>query len=190
MPAEYESDIKLIAERIAGLQDVLDLTDREIADQSGLTVSEYADYKTGTKDFSYTVLFKLSKIFKVDVADLMSGETPRLSSYSVTKAFEGTPVKRREGFTYNTIAATFRGKSFNPLTVYAPYKKSQGEVELSSHEGHEFNFVLSGKLKVIVGGHEEILLPGDSIYYNSETPHGMSPLTEEGCKFLAVLSYL
>jgi mannose-6-phosphate isomerase-like protein (cupin superfamily) len=40
--------------------------------------------------------------------------------------------------------------------------------------GHEFGFVLSGTLRVIVGFDEFVLEPGDSITFPSTTPHRLS----------------
>jgi acetyl-CoA synthetase len=49
------------------------------------------------------------------------------------------------------------------------------------------DYVLSGKLRIRIGDHEEILNPGDSIYYNAATPHGMVAIGSEDCRFLAIV---
>ena len=38
------------------------------------------------------------------------------------------------------------------------------------HAGEEFDYVISGQLKVNVNGHIDTLYPGDAIYYNSANP--------------------
>jgi acetyl-CoA synthetase len=38
---------------------------------------------------------------------------------------------------------------------------------VAKHAGQEFDLTLSGRLKVQIGEHTEILSEGDSIYYNS-----------------------
>jgi quercetin dioxygenase-like cupin family protein len=88
------------------------------------------------------------------------------------------------------MAHTFKDKSFNPLMVFAPYKKENagGEIEMSTHSGHEFNLIISGRLRIIINGHTEILNEGDSVFYDALNPHGMAAIDESGCKFLAVLS--
>ena len=188
---ESDINIKQIAKRLSDLQEIMEKTDGEMAAVAGVTEDEYKKYKLCERDFSYTFLFKLSKILNVDVIDLMTGSTPKLSSYSITRAGDGLPISRREGFTYKTMAYNFKDRIFNPLTVYAPYnEKSIERIELSTHEGHEFNLVLSGSLKFCINGHIETLNEGDSIYYNASNPHGMAALNKEGCQFLAVLSYM
>ncbi len=46
---------------------------------------------------------------------------------------------------------------------------------------------MSGRLKVQVGDHVEYLSEGDSIYYNSSTPHGMIAVDGTDCLFVAVV---
>ncbi len=41
----------------------------------------------------------------------------------------------------------------------------------SIHEGEEFIYVLTGKIQISYGPDVYILSPGDSIYYDSTTPH-------------------
>ncbi|MCI9166567.1 MAG: AMP-binding protein [Oscillospiraceae bacterium] len=60
-------------------------------------------------------------------------------------------------------------------------------IHLTTHSGQEFDIVLSGQLKVQVGEHTEILEEGDSILYNSSTPHGMIAVGGRKCVFCAVV---
>ena len=67
------------------------------------------------------------------------------------------------------------------------FKPENAELNLNTHLGQEFNYVLKGKLKIHLGGKEMILEEGDSIYFNSGLPHGMVALDGNECKFLAVI---
>ena len=61
------------------------------------------------------------------------------------------------------------------------------EPVLSSHEGEEFIYVLSGKIKVNYGREEQILSQGDSIYYDSIVEHLVSAADDQAAKILAVV---
>jgi len=76
-----------------------------------------------------------------------------------------------------------------PYWVKYEYSASQQNkpIHLTTHSGQEFDLVLSGRLKVQVGNHTEILDEGDSIYYNSSTPHGMIAVDGKDCVFCAVV---
>ncbi|MBR3789429.1 MAG: AMP-binding protein, partial [Clostridia bacterium] len=59
--------------------------------------------------------------------------------------------------------------------------------EVTTHAGQELDIVIEGKLKVQVGEHYEILEAGDSIYYDSSTPHGMIAVDGKDCTFYAIV---
>ena len=47
-------------------------------------------------------------------------------------------------------------------------------------------YVLEGTLKIVLGGNELYLQPGDSLYYDSSLPHVMYAV-EGDCRFIAVV---
>jgi mannose-6-phosphate isomerase-like protein (cupin superfamily) len=58
---------------------------------------------------------------------------------------------------------------------------------LGRHSGHEFGFVLSGVLNVVVGFDEFVLEPGDSITFPSPTPHRLSNEGSEAVRAIWVV---
>ena len=120
---------------------------------------------------------------------MLTGENPHLSGYNLIRKGEGLPIKRNDGFDYYHLASRFRDKLAEPFLVRAPYREAEQSrpIELSSHEGQEFDFVLSGRLRFTFEGHIEELDPGDSVYYDSGRKHGMIATGGEDCTFLAVV---
>ena len=116
------------------------------------------------------------------------GSSPTLSSFSINKKGDGLPILRRKGFNYLNLAPLFKNKVAEPFVVTAKYDPAEHErpIKLSTHEGQEFDYILKGKLKVQIDDHVEVIGEGDSIYYNSGTPHGMIAC-EGGCEFIAVV---
>jgi quercetin dioxygenase-like cupin family protein len=57
----------------------------------------------------------------------------------------------------------------------------------SVHEGEEFIYVLKGKIQISYGPDVYILSPGDSIYYDSTTPHEVRAAGEENGRIIAVI---
>ena len=58
--------------------------------------------------------------------------------------------------------------------TYEPGGASGPSEDLVRHSGHEFGYVLSGTLRVVVGFDEFVLEAGDSITFPSSTPHRLS----------------
>ncbi|MBP5605939.1 MAG: AMP-binding protein, partial [Ruminiclostridium sp.] len=184
-----EMKIKEVAERITRLRDDLGITKEQMAEITGYSVEDYVKYESGEKDFSFTFIYKCANAFHVELSDLMEGTSPELSGYTVTRKGHGSPIARREGFVYNRLAPKFKNKLATPFHVVIPYSEEAlaKPLHLSSHDGQEFDMVLKGSMKMVVGSHTETLYEGDSIYYDSSLPHDEIALGGEPCEILAVV---
>jgi quercetin dioxygenase-like cupin family protein len=168
-----------------------------MADACEISSEEYLALETGTQDFSFTILYHAANKLGVDMIDLITGYSPNLSGYSVVPAGQGLAIKRRQNFEYQHLAPTFKNKLAEPFLVTAPYvaKWQDQAIELTSHEGQELNYILSGQLKFAYedayGLRTEILNPGDTLFYDSGRPHGMIATSDNGdtgpCTFIAIV---
>ncbi len=182
-------NIAEISERIHAMRDLCGFTTEEMAIATDVTVEEYIKCETGQKDFSFTFLYKCADKFGIDMVELITGENPHLTDFTIVHDGKGLPIKRRAGFEYYHLASYFKGKISEPFLVKAPYREEDqdSEIHTSVHEGQEFDYVISGSLRFVYDGHEENLIAGDSVYYNSGKPHGMIATSKDGCTFLAVV---
>lgn len=184
-----ETRVLEIAERIKGLREMMEITPEEMAQTADVSLAEYLAHENGEKDFNFTFLYKCADKFGVDLVELLTGENPHLSFYSIVRAGTGLDIKRREGFEYGHLAYRFKGKMAEPFLVTAPYREEEQEkpIHLSTHEGQEFDYIISGSLKVQMEGHTEVLNAGDAIYYDSGRGHGMIATGGKECVFLAII---
>jgi len=183
-----ENMIKEVATRIKETRLICEISEEEMAVCTGVSVDTYRALESGSLDMTFTFIYKCAARFGIDTTDLLKGESPTLEEYSITRAGGGLPIARRKGFRYNNLAPLFKNKVAEPFRVLARYNPDEANapIKLSHHEGQEYNYIISGKLKVSIDGREEILLPGDSIYYDSSKPHGMVAY-EGDCEFLAIV---
>ncbi len=183
-----ENRIKETAKRVKALRELLEISIEEMATATGVSAQEYEKYENGEYDLSFTFLYNCADKFNVDIIELVTGENPHLMSYSVVRKDEGLVIKRRQGFTYQHLGYRFKNKTAETFLVTAPYNEDEQdkEIKLSIHEGQEFDYVLEGSLKIVIGSNTEILNAGDSIYYDSSNGHGMIAINGKDCKFLAV----
>ena len=181
--------IQDMAKRIRALREIEGYTVAEMAVKTGLSVEEYTDCESGNADLSFAFLYRCALIFGVDVTDLIQGSSPTLSSYVLTRKGQGQRIEEAHGLTYYNMAAAYRNRIAEPLCVISAYsaERELREIELTSHEGQECDLIVKGKLKVQIGNHVEILSEGDSIYYDSSTPHGMVAVGGEDCVFYAIV---
>lgn len=179
--------IKQIAARLHGLREVLELTEQEVADTCQLTIEDYRELESGTRDISVSTLQKISRHYGISLDVLMFGEEPKMSSYFLTRKGTGISVERRKAYKYEALASGFRGRIADPFIVTVEPKPEGTPVQFNSHQGQEFNLVVEGRLLLNINGKELILNQGDSLYFNSALPHGMLALDGKPVKFLAII---
>ncbi len=178
--------LQLIALRIRDLRDISGLSAAEVAEQAGIDLSEYEGYETGERDFSFSHLFNIASVLGVDISDLLTGESPKLHGYVLTRKGKGLRFDRRRQYEYHHLAYNFRDKFAEPFIVTVRQDEADAKKQAHSHDGQEFDYVLEGKLRINLGGNDLYLQEGDSLYYNSSLPHAMYAV-EGDCRFIAVV---
>ena len=71
----------------------------------------YLKMEEGLEDYSFTFLYKCAKALGIDISALVSGDDPKLSFYTLTRAGEGMPIKRRAGFHYRHLASKLKHRA-------------------------------------------------------------------------------
>lgn len=72
--------LKEIAIRLKTLRQIMDVSAEEMAQVCGVTPKEYDAYERGDRDFSFSFIYNAANRLGVDVVDLMSGDSPKLSN--------------------------------------------------------------------------------------------------------------
>ena len=154
-----EARVVEIAERIRALREICEFTMEEMAEALDVSPEEYRMCEEGKKDFNFTFLYKCADKFGVDIVELLTGEDPHLSFYCIVRKDEGLDMRRRKGFTYKHLGYRLKHKLAEPFLVTAPYipEEQEAPIALSTHAGQEFDYILSGKLKVQMEEHTEVL---------------------------------
>ena len=181
--------IKEMASRIRALREIEGLDAAEMAQKTGVSEEEYLRCEDGKSDLNFAFLYRCAMALGVDVTDIIEGSSPTLKSYTLTRAGKGQKVANAHGMTYYNLAYAFRNRIADPLLVCSKYDEQaqQRDIELTTHQGQELDIVVEGSLMVQVGEHKETLGPGDSIYYNSDSPHGMIAVGGKDCLFYAIV---
>ena len=178
--------VKQIAMRILDLREISDYTVEQMADALGVSIEEYRTYESGECDMPISFLVKIGEVFHVDMTELLTGETPRLNVLSVTRAGRGQEINRHDQYVYKNLAYNFAHRKIEPLYVTVPPEANRTLVP-NSHDGQEFDYILSGTMRLVIGKNDVVLHPGDSVYYGTRTPHAMQALGGEPVHFLAMV---
>ena len=184
-----ESKIQEVASRIRELRLILGYSEAELAAKTGISEAEYRLYESGKMDLNFAFLYTCAQALEVDVTELIEGSSPHLSSYTLTRAGQGQRVEQAHGMVYYNMAYRFRNRIAEPLFVHSAYSEEaqRQPIELTTHNGQECDIIIRGSLIVQIGEHRETLHAGDTIYYDSSTPHGMIATGGYDCDFYALV---
>ncbi|MBO5923268.1 MAG: AMP-binding protein, partial [Lentisphaeria bacterium] len=187
--SDMDYKIRQVADRIRELRQISGLSAEEMAQRTDVTVEEYMQYENGSRNMSIAFLYRCVLIFGVDFSDLLEGRSPKLRSYALTRKGEGQRIEEAHHMVGFNLAADFRNRIALPLYMELNYRaEAENEpIELTTHEGQECDIVIRGRMKIQIGNNSEILNPGDCIYYDSSTPHGMIAVDGEDCAFYAIV---
>ena len=186
---ELDQKIREMARRIRELREIEGFTPEQMAKGTDTSLAEYLDCENGRADLNFAFIYRCANLLGVNVTDIIEGYSPKLRSYTVTRSGDGQEVAKAHGMTYYNLAYNFQNRIAEPLYVTIPYDPTAAarDIELTTHDGQECDIVVKGHLTVQVGNHRETLGPGDSIYFDSKTPHGMIAAEGGDCVFYAIV---
>jgi transcriptional regulator with XRE-family HTH domain len=159
------------------------LSVRELARRIGCSASLISQIERGVSVPSVGVLYSLATELDSSLDHLLFG---RDAGASMDRAPGPAPaagpgiVQRGGGRSIIDLASGVRWERLTPdadamtdflEVIYAPGGHSTDERRPLRHDGHEYGLVISGTLQANVGFESYELGPGDSIAFDSATPH-------------------
>jgi transcriptional regulator with XRE-family HTH domain len=178
--------IRAIAGRLAALREIMGISQEDMAQTLGVSADEYHAYENGERDFAFSFLFGCANRLGVDIVDLLTGDSPKLRSFSLVRRGEGLDIDRRKEYKYQHLAFFFKDKRAEPFLVRITPEDNTA-LHLNTHEGQEFNYILSGSMRMQIDGVPFVANEGDAIYYDAQKPHGMMANGDSACEFLAII---
>jgi transcriptional regulator with XRE-family HTH domain len=179
-------NIVQISDRIRELREISGLTGEDLARKLNISTETYNIYENAQAGIPISILYEIAGILGVELTELLTGSTPHLHNYCLVKKGEAPFIERYKGYKFQSLAFNFMNKKIEPLLVTIEPEENKKRT-LVAHPGQEFNYVLEGRIKVILGGAEIIMQEGDSIYFDPTIPHGQAALDEKPGKFLTVI---
>lgn len=181
--------LRQVAMRLKGLREVEDISKEALAREFGIPIEQYEQYESGEVDIPVSFLYNVAEKFGVELTAILSGDNPKLKVYSLVKKGKGLSVDRREDYEYQNLAYNFSNKTAEPFIVTVPPTGEETKISENRHPGQEFNYMLEGRLELLINGKSMILEEGDSIYFDSNYLHGMKALDNKPARFLAVIMH-
>lgn len=162
-PSEEPIDAR-VRRRLRELRSERGLTLQQVAERASIDLSTLSRLESGKRRLALDHIPALASALGVSADQLLGSTAPQ------------DPVVRGR-------PRTFDGMTLWPLTHHGPtgglhaYKLTISEKRrtppdtLPVHEGHDWLYVLHGRLRLVLGGKDFIVEPGDAVEFSTWTPH-------------------
>lgn len=134
----------------------------DLAERAGMSPSTLSRLESGKRQASLELLLPLTRQLGIRLDDLVSTETP---DPRVRRA----PIKR-QGMLIVPLAPEGA-----PISTYKiTYPPVDSPPERRTHDGYEWLYVLTGRLRLLLGEQDLVLTRGEAAEFDTRTPHSMS----------------
>jgi len=178
--------------KIALVRESRKLSQQDLADRSELRIELISQIESGELIPSLSPLIKIARVLGVrlgtflDDADNVGPVISKEESRAKVVRFSDKEHPGHSDLDFYSLASDKTGRHMEPFVIDV-YPSSANDINLSSHEGEEFIFVLAGSIEVSYGRESYQLSKGDSIYYDSIVAHNVHCHGNTPAKILAVV---
>jgi transcriptional regulator with XRE-family HTH domain len=169
-----------IGPRLRAQREQMGLSLREVARRIGVSASLISQIERDKVNPSVSTLYALVQELRLTMGDLFAGDGASSADAAVPPAAPPTPLVTADQRAVITLASGVTWERLTPSSdpaleflhvVYEPGSESCPEDSLVTHGGKEYGYVISGRLGVRIGFDEYDLGSGDSISFDSSSPH-------------------
>ena len=161
----------------------------ELSKHTGLSPALLSKLEHGKLYPTLPTLSRIALVFSVGLEHFFGDEKGK-HTFAVTRKkdrlrFPEAPGLPEAAFEFESLDFLATDRKFNAyLAEFLPLAPEK--IRLHQHPGVEFIYVLKGTLGLKVGTEVEKLEAGDSVYFDSQLPHGYSRAGGKSCSALVV----
>jgi transcriptional regulator with XRE-family HTH domain len=181
-----------IGSKVRLIRETRNLTVDDVSERTNLSADGIRSIEAGELIPGLTPLIKIARVLGVRLGTFMDDNenigpvvTRSREEKSVTR-FSDRGNAVNSDLDFYSLAQNKAGRHMDPFIIDI-FPSSGKEYTMSSHEGEEFIYVLSGEVEIRYGKDTYTLKAGDSIYYDSIVAHHVHSQGTEAAKILAVV---
>lgn len=169
-------ELKQVGARLRALRHSRGWTLDDLAMRAEMSPSTLSRLESGKRQATLELLVPLTRQLGISLDDLV---TPAVRDPRVRR-----PVIRRDGLVIAPLAPEGA-----PIATYKiTYPPASTPPEPRVHEGYEWLYVLSGKLRLILGDQDLVLTRGEAAEFDTRVPHSMSATGSRPAQVLSIFN--
>lgn len=154
-----------VGPRLRALRRQRGATLAQLSATTSISVSTLSRLESGQRRPTLELLLPLARAHGVPLDDLVGAAPtgdPRVRTRPITRnGMTFIPLTRRPGGL----------QAYKQIIPARPVQPEREELELQTHEGYEWLYVLSGRLRLLLGEHDLVLSPGEAAEFDTRAPH-------------------
>jgi transcriptional regulator with XRE-family HTH domain len=153
---------ELVRARLRALRLERGLSQEEVAERAGMAASTLSRLESGSRRLALDHLTPLAGALGVEVGDLLAPATrdPRVRERSRT--VDGIVIRQLS-----------RHAPGGLVVAHMAFPAGHTTPDPRTHEGHEWLYVISGRLRLVLGDDDLVLGAGEAAEFSTWTPHWM-----------------
>jgi transcriptional regulator with XRE-family HTH domain len=167
--------LDLVGPRLRRVREQRGVTLTDVAEQTGISKSTLSRLETGQRRPSLELLLPLAQTYRVPLDDLVGAPDvgdPRIR----------LKPKRVHGRT--VLPLTRHPAGVQAWKIVIPARQSRPEPR--SHDGYEWLYVLSGRMRLVLGEQDLVLDVGEVVEFDTQLPHWFGSTGEGPAEVLSI----
>ena len=166
MENQVELVLDAVGPRLRALRRRRGMTLADLSAATGISVSTLSRLESGGRRANLELLLPLARAYALPLDDLVGAPAtgdPRVHLKPV----------HRHGITF--IPLTRRPGGRQAYKIIMPGGRDAPDPEPQTHEGHEWLYVLNGRLRLTLGDQDLVLTAGEVAEFDTRLPHRLLP---------------
>ena len=161
-----------VGSRVREARRAREMTLEALASASGVSVAHLSRFESGARQPSLATLLNVAAGLGVPISGLLEGSREP-GPGTVVRGAEA-PFYEGPGMRFQPLVPEAGPAGLAAIRVIFPSDRE--EREYHRHEGEEWLYVLSGRLRLTLGGESTVLEPGDAAFFDGMLPHSFEVL--------------
>jgi transcriptional regulator with XRE-family HTH domain len=181
-----------LGDKVRTIRESRSMSGEQLAERADLAPELVAQIESGAMIPSLSPLIRIARALGVRLGTFLDDQehvgpvVSRAGAHEHVVRFSGREKPSGSDLDFFSLAANKAGRHMEPFLIDIHPLSAEGP-RLSTHEGEEFVFVLSGEIEVVYGKETYTLKTGDSMYYDSIVPHHVHAAGRQEARVVAVV---